>query len=541
MESLFGYFERPVGAAADMKELEYISALHQSSSTLREDGTISSTDVLCFLRSRYGIAIDTDDALDIVKGLSGTARLPVPTEEENNKKKWFRFPKAARHKDVDVEVGESPEASTTDTSEKPKKWGCCQKHSEEKEHEESTEKEEKEEAAAMQIRELLKNIGKSDARKSWSIQKKRRKHIAKNVADLVRFDLVQLMSLLLIPTLLRLEQERLKEPRPAAAPHSRAQNVPSRRSIVSKLAKAGADTLKLPWLWWQDRLEKRDAAIKQSLRPKPDTLLLDVLKMLLVQLDEEEDKPMSRSTLLGLAAMMQESSTMTKRNHFPELKHAVVSGTLIRDLLRQVGEQEAAQDNLLIDQMVEAAGGRGTVLDEWAFARALTSDVHLWPVGSEDDLSTTFSDVYNILPFECNKYAATEDPLLSGPGDDNSWSIANAGDPRRRSICGSQDSSESFHSCIGPVDTAADADGIGEPLWTGKIPPYKPTVSYIDYGADTVSSILVGLGVCVDRHHFSSNILGDQLVSSGALCSLCVSIRPSRICFCYAFDKSLWN
>ena len=33
-------FQRPVGAEADVKELEYISALHQTGDVLREDGSI---------------------------------------------------------------------------------------------------------------------------------------------------------------------------------------------------------------------------------------------------------------------------------------------------------------------------------------------------------------------------------------------------------------------------------------------------------------------------------------------------------------------
>jgi hypothetical protein len=33
-------FERPVGASADVKELEYISALHQTAETVRTDGSI---------------------------------------------------------------------------------------------------------------------------------------------------------------------------------------------------------------------------------------------------------------------------------------------------------------------------------------------------------------------------------------------------------------------------------------------------------------------------------------------------------------------
>jgi hypothetical protein len=44
------YFDRPVGALADVKELEYMSALHQTdASGVREDGSIKGEDALFFL------------------------------------------------------------------------------------------------------------------------------------------------------------------------------------------------------------------------------------------------------------------------------------------------------------------------------------------------------------------------------------------------------------------------------------------------------------------------------------------------------------
>jgi hypothetical protein len=36
-------FDRPVGAATDVKELEYVSFLHQSGTQLRQDGSIRGT------------------------------------------------------------------------------------------------------------------------------------------------------------------------------------------------------------------------------------------------------------------------------------------------------------------------------------------------------------------------------------------------------------------------------------------------------------------------------------------------------------------
>ncbi|EJK73318.1 hypothetical protein THAOC_05067 [Thalassiosira oceanica] len=50
-------FVRPVGAAADLREIEYISALHQTGETLRSDGSVSTEDVSRFLVSRYGLRV----------------------------------------------------------------------------------------------------------------------------------------------------------------------------------------------------------------------------------------------------------------------------------------------------------------------------------------------------------------------------------------------------------------------------------------------------------------------------------------------------
>jgi len=57
-------FERPIGPKADMEELFYISALHQTNlepGELRTDGSINLQDVQRFLLSRYGVKIESDD------------------------------------------------------------------------------------------------------------------------------------------------------------------------------------------------------------------------------------------------------------------------------------------------------------------------------------------------------------------------------------------------------------------------------------------------------------------------------------------------
>lgn len=54
-------FERPVGVHRDVKELEYLSALMQTSTKgLRKDASLTVTDVAYYLRSRHGVTVDEE-------------------------------------------------------------------------------------------------------------------------------------------------------------------------------------------------------------------------------------------------------------------------------------------------------------------------------------------------------------------------------------------------------------------------------------------------------------------------------------------------
>jgi hypothetical protein len=65
-------FDRPIGAQADVKELEYISALHQSGVRLRSDGSIRDEDIKVYLRSRFGIEVTLEEVRQtILQGLGG--------------------------------------------------------------------------------------------------------------------------------------------------------------------------------------------------------------------------------------------------------------------------------------------------------------------------------------------------------------------------------------------------------------------------------------------------------------------------------------
>lgn len=105
-------FRRPVGAKADLQELEYVSALHQTTITTktkqqqeadadtdeisksnnittnnkgaRRDGSITAYDIQLFLKSRYGIDVELEVVKTcIVKGLGGAGDGSDNQEEED--------------------------------------------------------------------------------------------------------------------------------------------------------------------------------------------------------------------------------------------------------------------------------------------------------------------------------------------------------------------------------------------------------------------------------------------------------------------------
>eukprot|EP00565_Helicotheca_tamesis_P001216 CAMPEP_0185727212 /NCGR_PEP_ID=MMETSP1171-20130828/2960_1 /TAXON_ID=374046 /ORGANISM="Helicotheca tamensis, Strain CCMP826" /LENGTH=69 /DNA_ID=CAMNT_0028395725 /DNA_START=1 /DNA_END=206 /DNA_ORIENTATION=- len=62
-------FERPVGAAADTKELEYIAALIQTTDAEKEgfvDASIDARDIKYHLMSRYGIKISKEQVRRLI-------------------------------------------------------------------------------------------------------------------------------------------------------------------------------------------------------------------------------------------------------------------------------------------------------------------------------------------------------------------------------------------------------------------------------------------------------------------------------------------
>ena len=67
-------FDRPVGAAPDANEIEYICALHQSGEHVRSDGSIKAEDIQVYLLSRFGIDVTLEEVRQIImRGMGGSS------------------------------------------------------------------------------------------------------------------------------------------------------------------------------------------------------------------------------------------------------------------------------------------------------------------------------------------------------------------------------------------------------------------------------------------------------------------------------------
>lgn len=73
----------PCGAVADVKELEYISALMQTGKNhLREDGSIAACDIVAFLMSRHGIKVTELEVIQKILCTFGDSVVDEQIEEE---------------------------------------------------------------------------------------------------------------------------------------------------------------------------------------------------------------------------------------------------------------------------------------------------------------------------------------------------------------------------------------------------------------------------------------------------------------------------
>jgi hypothetical protein len=324
-------FTRILGAPADLKELEYIAALHQTClPDTRDNGTVSSLDVQRFLSSRYGLRLTHAETIDIVRGLGGG----ISQDEIHQTKRASTnyasmlsqiLRRTARKKDP---AEEDPMSATSSGLAKTRI--CEADYGNAVTYPESD------------LREESDPIDDLDLPEEY-------------------LDIVQVVSILFIPTIARAGKEfRDGEEGDTDPPMEALEESKVPRDINSN--------------WYDKQKHLRDSKRSKSrmeeekqatLRPQPRTLIQDVLGFLL------------------------QGSAAGAESWPPRLDE-----DLMKSILLESGERERAQNKQLVREMVEVARSPSGLLDEEAFVNALTSDLDDWKVGSEDRLSTLYADVY---------------------------------------------------------------------------------------------------------------------------------------------------
>ena len=112
------------------------------------------------------------------------------------------------------------------------------------------------------------------------------------------------------------------------------------------------------------------------------------------------------------------------------LPRVILTHDLVVKLLEAFGFADLATKHVLVDQMVEAAGGSGAVFDEIAFAKALTGDVTFRETGIEDKTSETFDDVYgyDMSKLQYGKHEAVDRKRMKKEGNLASFLVKQHGE-----------------------------------------------------------------------------------------------------------------
>ena len=278
-----GGFEHDTGALPDANELEYLSALLQTGTFLRQDATISSTDIQNYLTSQYGLDISKEDAIDIVCGLGGMA---LPNENEDD---------------------------------------CY-------------------------------------------------------------LDLVELTTILLIPSLLKAKQEV-----------DLAYGILQPDQPISEDPDTSFQLFRSdPFQYWSNKeikaklvKQRKERALHYSLRLMPRRIIRDVLRIL-------STKVMEDSSYLSPRPIHEKSipDMFDKKGLLMDLPRMVLTQGFVEELLTACQLDDESKNKPLIHEMIQIAGGEGAVFDELVFAKLLTSDISLYETGVEDNMDSTFQNVY---------------------------------------------------------------------------------------------------------------------------------------------------
>lgn len=177
-------------------------------------------------------------------------------------------------------------------------------------------------------------------------------------------NIVQLLSILLIPTLSRAVFETKTPP----------------ELLADRSGKEPPSNCWKRFLWErQIKMGLADEVEFQSLRPQPESLLQNTLLFMIKSLDTPDEH----------------TKADTSQYSYP-----VLNADVVLKLLEAHGEYERAQDKVLVDQMVECCQSSSGLLDLGAWLNALTHDVQQYEVGVEDRISTHTFDVWGFSTYK---------------------------------------------------------------------------------------------------------------------------------------------
>jgi hypothetical protein len=369
-------FSRTVGPKADVAELEYVAALHQTCAlTTRRTGTISSMDVVRFLKSRHGVEISHTEARDIVVTLGGGT---ITEDVRTN---------------VAASVAQKLQAKASAEKAMPphKKWrglGSSLKRSP---------REKTDNLPENTVDGQIMTTSATEQAAAEEENERRLLLIEEILSPKMRYlDIVQMTSVILIPTIARVAKEwYLKE-------LDKIEDLKTSKKVKEQMSVEVAFS-EQPTSTYQDG---------DSLSPQPKDLLQIVLQS------------------MCSAAREAKTTTNTSGSSDEETLNAQLGGPplvtpeMVKLLLTANGEMELANDLDLVQRMVDVATSAVNpgYLDESALVQALTADLKEWDVGCEDQETTYVYDVFGDSSLKAfamlrDKAAEASDAPMSPPND----------------------------------------------------------------------------------------------------------------------------
>lgn len=321
------------GPKADVAELEYIAALHQTCpATTRPTGTISSLDVARYLKSRLGLEISQTHARDIILALGGGS---LPTDLRR------QIAQRVAHESSAAAAAASTQSSTPKS--RRQRW--------------------KEARSTHKASPLSVVDDETNEVEQAKLQTRTQQLIQELLAPKILYlDIVQMTSILLIPTFCRIQHdnELLKEEKASNPTNVKEGQTGEEKEVESWPANPATQS--------QNKSDNQD----DDLSPQPSDLMEVVLQNLWA---------------VGSGGREEDASVSSPPKLTP---------SLLKSFLEEVGEMERSNQTDLLQRMIQVAGGDGVVLDKATLLRALTADLQDWRVGCEDEESTYVQDVLGV-------------------------------------------------------------------------------------------------------------------------------------------------